>query len=207
MKTILLTIVLLLPVMLMSGCSSRKSEVGPEGIINPESAPLVQEKDENGMRLIDKDYFSLEAPENWQETSSLPGISLFMVNREEKIDDPAAQKINFRSYFSVSYQELADMNLDEQVEVVKSQVRQVAPDIEFFDGKSLTVNGSPARVLVGKLSQQGVNFKVMVVVAPEAVTKDGKGSGLWVMSFNTLEDNWNENEDLFYRIAGSFGVK
>jgi len=52
------------------------------------------------------DDFEVTLPAGWEKTAPAIGASAMAVNRNEKLDDPAAQKINFKSYLAVSYDTL-----------------------------------------------------------------------------------------------------
>ncbi len=164
----------------------------------PESAGL---ESQGRMRVVAKDDFSLQAPEGWLEAGAPVGVSLMLVNSEEQTTNSAANKINFKSYLSVGYDTLVDNTREQYLEVLKSNLRQSIPGVVFTNETALSINGRQTDVLELELSQQGVNFNVLMFVV------SGEGKDVWVISFNTLKESWDTYEDLFYQIAGSFKVK
>jgi len=152
--------------------------------------------------VVIKDAFSLEAPANWLEGASIPGVSLMMVNNSEEISDPAAKKINFRSYFSVSYDQLKEKTLTEYVRWLKEEdLTKLISGINFRDDETITINGRTAAVFKADFRQQGVDFTLLMFVIASGE------QDVWLVSFNTLADRSAEYESLFYEIAGSFRVK
>jgi len=199
----LLILILFFSLLIISGCTKKeaKTTVTPLQESKNKISDEAPAKSANQMRSVIKEDFTLEAPEAWLESESLPGVSLMMINSQERPTNSAAQKINFRSYFSVSYDQLGERNLEEQLEVLKKQIKQVAPDISFTTPSSILINGQETRVLEGDLRQQGVDFKVLIFMIA------GRDKDIWIMSFNTLQEDWLDNKDLLYQIGQSFKLK
>ncbi|KKQ96030.1 MAG: hypothetical protein UT22_C0044G0011 [Parcubacteria group bacterium GW2011_GWC2_39_11] len=57
---------------------------------------------EQSQNKLITDDFEINLPEGWRKTAPAMGSSAMAVNADEQLNDPAAQKINFRSYFAVS---------------------------------------------------------------------------------------------------------
>lgn len=155
-------------------------------------------KEEN---VLVTDDFSIERPEGWEQMSAPMGVSAIVVNVNEQITDPEAKKINFRSYFSVSYDTLQGKTEPEYFNYIKNSLTQALPEIKFTQEKQITINNDKAQALEADLTQQGVDFKVLMVI-----TK-GQGSDVWIISFNTLKSKWDGYKDLFYQTAGTFRLK
>ncbi len=129
------------------------------------------------------------------------GVSVIVVNTSEEIIDPALEKINFKSYYSVSYDTLRERTREEYITYIKDMVKQFAPDIIFSWEEDLKIKDSDGYKLEADLAQQGANFKVFIFLI------SGKNDDIWNMSFNSGLDNWPENKEIFNRIVESFIVK
>ena len=129
------------------------------------------------------------------------GASAMAVNANESINDPAAQKINFKSYFAVSYDTLQGKSMSEYEQIVKSGLQQTISNVVFTKEQDMTINGKSAHALEAELTQQGVNFKILLVVVR------GQGDDVWVMSFNTTKSSWDGYKETFYGVANSFNLK
>jgi len=63
------------------------------------------------------------------------------------------------------------------------------------------INSRTARAIEADLTQQGVNFKILIVAVK------GEGDDVWVISFNTLQSSWMAYQETFSDIANSFKLK
>lgn len=184
--------------LIFSGCSLKGANKIKDANQNQTLPPVVS----NEARLVARDAFSIEAPENWKESPALmPGISLMMVNSTEASARPEVKRINFKSYFSISYATLDEKNLEEYTAGLKKQLVNMVGDIEFQDLEPTVIDGRTARVFSADLNQQGLDFKFLMFVAA------GKNKDVWMISFNTLADDLEGYRDLFYKIATSFKEK
>jgi hypothetical protein len=151
-------------------------------------------------KIITND-FSINLPAGWQQSAPAMGTSAMAVNTNEQINDPAAQRINFKSYFAVSYDVFQGENLDDYIQIVKNQLLQAIPSTTFTKEQDMTINISSARAIEAELTQQGVNFKILIIAIA------GQGEDVWVISFNTAKSAWPEYEAIFYSIADSFSFE
>ena len=147
------------------------------------------------------DDFEVALPAGWEKTAPVMGASAMAVNADERLNDPAAQKINFKSYFAVSYDMLQGKSLSEYLQTVKNQLLQTISNVVFANEKDIMINNRSARAIEAELIQQGVNYKILMVVVA------GKGDDVWVISFNTIKSNWDEYKETFSNIAKSFSLK
>lgn len=166
-----------------------ENSVSEDGAGNQSSGKLVT------------DDFEIDLPAGWEEVAPPMGTSIMAVNKDEKLDDPAAQRINFRSYFAVSYDTLQGKGISEYLENVKSQLEQAIPNVVFRQEQNTTINGRTAWAVEANLTQQGVDFEILMVVVK------GEGDDVWVISFNTLQSSWAEYQETFSNIAHSFNLK
>lgn len=156
---------------------------------------------EQSQNKLITDDFEINLPEGWRKTAPAMGSSAMAVNADEQLNDPAAQKINFRSYFAVSYDTLQGESLNEYLQGVKSQLQQTISGVVFAQEHDTTINGKAARAFEASFIQQGVNFKILMVAVK------GTGDDVWIISFNTLQSAWAEYQKTFSDIAGSFSLK
>ena len=156
---------------------------------------------EQSQNKLITDDFEINLPEGWRKTAPAMGSSAMAVNADEQLNDPAAQKINFRSYFAVSYDTLQGESLNEYLQGVKSQLQQTISGVVFAQEHDTTINGKAARAFEASFIQQGVNFKILIVAVK------GTGDDVWIISFNTLQSAWAEYQKTFSDIAGSFSLK
>jgi len=147
------------------------------------------------------DDFSIDLPAGWKQTAPAMGASAMAVNADENINDPAAQKINFKSYFAVSYDTLKGKNINNYSQTIKDGLSQTFPDAIFSNEKDITINGNSAHTMEVEFAQQGVNFKILMVAVV------GQGDDAWVISFNTTKSAWDGYKEIFSNIANSFIVK
>lgn len=150
---------------------------------------------------LDKGGFFVMVPKGWKEAAAPTGVSAMVVNTGEEITDPALEKINFKSYYSVSYDTLGGRTREEYIAYIKDMVKRFAPAIIFSAEEDLKIKDSDVYKLEADLTQQGANFKVLILLIR------GKGDDIWNMSFNSGADNWAENKETFERIAESFTAK
>jgi hypothetical protein len=200
-----LIISLVLVSILAAGCSLKKTsglETDSNGANDAKRRPDLPKVVNNESRVVIKDAFSLEAPANWLEGASIPGVSLMMVNNSEEISSPAAKKINFRSYFSVSYDQLKEKTLAEYTRWLKEEdLTRLISGISFRDEETITLDGRTAAVFKADFKQQGVDFTLLMFIIASGE------QDVWLVSLNTLAESFAGYEDLFYEIAGSFRVK
>jgi len=147
------------------------------------------------------DDFSLDIPAGWIKTEPPIGASVMAVNMNEDINDPAAKKINFKSYLAVSYDTFQGKTMNEYIQTVKDSILQTIPNVIFSNEQDILVNDRPAHAIEAELVQQGVGFKILMAVIA------GEGEDIWVISFNTTKSSWDGYKEMFYGIVNSFTLK
>lgn len=147
------------------------------------------------------DDFEIVLPVGWKQAAPAMGASAMAVSANENLNDPAAQKINFRSYFAVSYDTFQGKTMNEYAQTVKDALKQAIPSVVFTKDQDMTINGKSSHGLEAELTQQGVNFKILMVII------SGKGDDVWGISFNTTKSGWDGYKETFYSIANSFSLK
>jgi hypothetical protein len=150
---------------------------------------------------LNRGGFSVLIPMGWKEVTAPTGVSAMVVNAGEKVNDPALQNINFRSYYSVSYDTLKEKTIEEYSAYIKNMVKEFAPDIIFTSEENIKINANDAYKLEADLNQQGADFKVLIFLIK------GKDNDIWNMSFNSGAADWEKNKEEFDRIAQTFIIK
>ncbi|MFA5392500.1 MAG: hypothetical protein WC306_02270 [Candidatus Paceibacterota bacterium] len=147
------------------------------------------------------DSFSINLPDGWTQTTAPTGATAMAVNSNDNITDPEAKKINFQSYFAVVYGALSGKSMKEYIQLVKDSLPQKFGSVVFVKEQDLTINGQQAHQIEIEINQQGVNFKVLLVLIK------GQADDAWMLSFNTTKSNWEDYQEIFYTTADSFIVK
>ncbi len=147
------------------------------------------------------DDFEISLPVGWQQAAPPVGASAMAVDNNEEISDPAAQKINFKTYVAVSYDTLQGKSLSEYLQSIKGQLQQALPGTVFSQEHDAVINSRTARAFEVDLTQQGASFKILIVAIK------GEDDDVWTMSFNTLQNSWMAYQETFSGIANSFKLK
>lgn len=181
--------------------AQNKTSAGSQGKTESGAGASNQTNTEQPQNKIITDDFSINLTTGWKQTAPAMGASAMAVNTDEYINDPAAQKINFKSYFAVSYDTLQGKSINDYLQTVKNGLSQAISNVVFTKEQDMTINGSSAHAIEAELTQQGVNFKILMVVVA------GQGEDVWVISFNTTKSSWDGYKETFYSIADSFSLK
>lgn len=160
----------------------------------------VPQPEEQEIFLV-KDDFSLLLPQGWRESAGFQGVAAMAINAEEEITDSDAKKINFRTYYSVTYDVLQGRTLEDYAEYVKESLRQLLVSVDFVSEGARNLSGREVYGIEMELFQQGINFKVLTLLIK------GEEDDVWLVSFNTVKDNWDQYQDLFQEIAASFKTR
>ncbi len=147
------------------------------------------------------DDFDIVLPVGWKKTEPAIGTSAMAINVNEQLNDPAAQKINFRSYFAVSYDTLQGKSMAEYMQTTKYALSQTVSSAVFANEQDVNINGRAVRAVEVELTQQGVNFKILIVAIR------GEGDDVWIISFNTIKSSWDGYREIFSNIVRSFNLK
>jgi len=160
-----------------------------------------QTDNEQLQKKLVTDDFEITLPVGWEQTTPAIGTSAMAVNENEKLDDPAAQKINFKSYFAISYDTLQKKSLSEYLQNIKNTLLQTISNVVFTNEQDIIIDNKPARAVEAELTQQGVDFKILMVVIA------GQQEDVWVISFNTTKSSWDGYKEIFSNITKSFSLK
>lgn len=146
------------------------------------------------------DDFTFLPPTDWVQITLPSTLTAYQNSKEVQPPGSAADKIHFRSYIAVSFDNANGQKLNELVDLVKQQIKSVAPTTSFTSETDGQIDNQPAKFMEADLSMQNVNFKVMVALIL-------KGDKYFTISNNTTADQWPGYRDIFYNTAESLKFK
>ncbi len=156
---------------------------------------------QNEETVLEKNDFSILVPEGWLESNAFPNIPAMVIYADEEITDPAAQKVNFRSYYSINYDALENKTIEDYADYIKESLSQIFENIDFTKETTTELNGQNVNTIEMEITQKEIDFKVLTFLIK------GKGNDVWIISFNTVKSNWDQYQELFQKIASSFKIK
>ncbi|MDP3244770.1 MAG: hypothetical protein Q8M83_03895 [bacterium] len=146
------------------------------------------------------DDFTFIPPTDWILITIPSTLAAYQNPKETQPQGSAAEKIHFKSYVAVSFDNANGQKLDEITNLIKRQIKSVAPTTSFTSETDGQIDGQPAKFMEADLFMQDVNFKVMVALVL-------KGDKFFTISNNTTTEKWPEYRDIFYGTAESFKFK
>jgi len=138
--------------------------------------------------------YSLILPLGWQTAKEDDAQSIFTYASE-------ISETNFKTYFSVSKDQIQGNTPDDYINYLKNQIRESAPGIRFDNENNVKINGQDAFAMDGYVRQNNIDFRILIVVI------EGNGDDLWVFNFNTIAGKWEDNAPVFVEILNSFNIK
>lgn len=155
---------------------------------------------QNTQNKIEKNEFIINLPEGWEEVETIAGSAATVVRSKEQINNTDAQKIGFRSYYSVVHDISSEKEVSIYLQNMRDSLAQAFPNIKFFNKESTTTDGNPVYYIEADLNQQNIDFKTLLAVQI-------KNDDVWIISFNTLKENWGAYQNSFYQVAENFKIK
>lgn len=144
--------------------------------------------------------FTFIPPAGWIQ-ANLPGVLVAYQNMQEtQPQGSAAEKINFKSYFAMSFDNANGRQIDQIAELVKQQTKSVAPTVSFVSETDGQVDNQPAKFIEADVLMQNVDFKVFLLIIL-------KGDKYYVLSGNTTAEKWPDNQSIFLNVAESLKFK
>jgi hypothetical protein len=137
---------------------------------------------ENKDRFIEKEKFSILLPKDWKEISSM-----------DKSINFSAQNNNPTINFHITSDTIKEEDKDNYLLYVKQSILKVLPE-----AKIILENKNEIKAL---LSHNGNNYKSWIKV------NFGNDNDVYLLTFNSLESDWKDNEPIFEKIAKSFEIK
>jgi hypothetical protein len=149
--------------------------------------------------FLENKYYTIKVPDKWGEEDN-PGAYSMIINSKEQIEDLNAQKINFRTYYSVVRDALGENNPADYFQNIIDSLKVQFSEIKIVKQEDQDLPAGKVHFIQTEIKQQNIDFAVLLAVFI-------KDRNVWVISFNTLKSNWDKYQDLFYEIAGSFNIK
>jgi hypothetical protein len=148
------------------------------------------------------DDFSIELPKNWKNTNdAIEGVSVIAMNSDEIINNAAAEEIGFKSYLAISPDALNERTMEDYMQQVKDELQIAIPEISFSEEADIYINDKLTKKLEADIMQENINFKVVVFIVQE------DENNVWILSYNTTDNNWDSYREEFYSSANSFILK
>lgn len=164
---------------------------------NPNTNSTIKSNDG---KIITDDY-EINLPYGWYKMDNpMPGVSLMVINGNEKPQEENTQKINFRSYFAITYT-TSEKNLEEYFPEYESTLKNAVKNAQIENVSDGNVNGYSAKFLELKTYQQNINFKAFVAIIK------GEGNDIWVISFNTTDKLWSSYTSFIPELLNTFKIK
>jgi len=146
------------------------------------------------------DDFTFFPPSGWIQTN-LPGtLVAYQNSKETQPKNSAAEKIHFKSYIAVSFDNTEATDISLIKDLVKNQTSSIVPNITFTSEKDGKIDGYPAKLMEADVFMQDVDFKIFLVIIL-------KGDKYYTISGNTTAQKWPEYKDAFYNVADSLKFK
>lgn len=143
------------------------------------------------------DTFSFVQPEGWEQRS-IQGTLVAFQDPNDSYPEGSVEATNqFKSYMAVVFDNVHERTMAEIVELNKEATIQANPSVAFTTEVEETIDGQPAIILEGQMTQQDVNFSIFMAFV-------AKGNRYFVVTGNTVTDKWDDYKDTFYGSARSF---
>lgn len=133
---------------------------------------------------------SFMVPEGWQKTTELGPLAF--INMDEDNGEST-----FRSYIFFLSEELNGRTSEQYYNYIKSRVESVSENYELLEEKD--ENGK--HIIVTKTDSEGASYVIAMAIA------EGLADNYWVISLNTLEEDWPQLEPIFYETIDSFKLR
>jgi len=147
------------------------------------------------------DDFEIIVPDKWVKSESqIPGVTLMVVNVGENNNDENIKKINFKSYYAITYT-TTEKSLNDYLPEYESEIKSAVSNVIIGNISDGSVNNYPAKFLELNINQQNIDFKTFVALIK------GEGNDVWILSFNTTTKQWSNYETLIPEILNSFKIK
>jgi len=152
-------------------------------------------------KSIDNAAFKIDIPDGWMEQPSISGVTATIVKDIEDHEEEELKNINFRSYFMITYDEMKSRTMSEYIDYIKEQVIKSIPDFAVDKEEPMTIGGQEGYSIEGHERQQGADFKSWLVLIRD------KKDGVWLISFNTAQKDWEKYLETAKATISSFVVK
>ena len=144
------------------------------------------------------DDFEITPPPGWEGRPAPEGVLAIAIKPSEVMTDTEATKIGFKSYFAVTKDTLQGNTKEEYVSFIGEELKKISSSVTLDTVWSTKVDRKDATVLDISMTEN-INFKISMFLVWD-------GDDIWVISFNTTEDKWNEYKDAFFTSGSSFST-
>ncbi len=152
-------------------------------------------------RILDEEAYSILIPAGWAQASTEDSRFLALVVKPMGDFDPLeSEEIDYNAYYAVNNTSLNQQTLEEYVNLLKQNLIIENSTITVFDQYSGVIDGQEAIYLGLQSFSGGQDYKTLLVFV-----KDNEW--VWALSFNTLSESWEEDEETFRGIAASLIIK
>ena len=169
-------------------------------LLGGEKEPTDGSEAGGGESVLEKNDFSIMMPKDWAETAAPTGVSAMVVNVNEEVTEPEAQRINFKTYYTVVYDTLNQRSREEYFQGMAASLNQAVPGFVVVREGEEKIDNQDAYFVEAEFNQRDIDFKILLVVFM------GEGESVWIVTFNGLKSAWDDYKDSFYQVARSFKV-
>lgn len=152
-------------------------------------------------RILDKKDFSMKIPTGWAEIQAMPSTTATVAYVKEAVTNETLKKINFRSYYAITFDALNKKTILGYSSFLKSTLQKLLPGIKFTQETTEKIADRDARIIEAEINQRGADFKILIAIIK------GDDDKVWTISFNTGKDTWDSYRDTFLDVTRSFQVK
>lgn len=149
---------------------------------------------------IETDLFSIKLIDGWVEAQPVYGSAATAINNNELINNLDAQKIGFKSYYSVLQDIYSEKTEKDYLDKIKASLKEGFVGVIISDGEAKDIDNRKLYFIESEFNQQNIDFKVLLAITI-------KDKDAWIISFNTLKENWEEYKNSFYQVAENFKIK
>jgi hypothetical protein len=152
-------------------------------------------------RILDEETYSILVPAGWAQASTEDSRFLALIVKPMGDFNPqSTEEIEYNAYYAVNNTELPQDSLEEYANLLKQNLIIEDSTIEVLDQYSGIINGREAIYLELQSFSGGQDYKTLLVFVED-------GEWVWALSFNTLSDSWEDDEETFHEIAESLTIK
>jgi|AntAceMinimDraft_18_1070375.scaffolds.fasta_scaffold02028_10 hypothetical protein len=167
---------------------------------NNRNTELELDDNNKEQEILEKDGFSINIPEGWEEIVGVSGISAMISNVNEENEGVALENMGFKSYFAVAYEDMPGIDPETYVAGVEDQIKVSQPDFKVISVTEEKINERDGYVIEGELYKEGSEFKIFMVVIK------GIGDNMWLITFNTGLKDWERYRNVFKETIESFNI-
>jgi len=167
---------------------------------NNRNTELELDDNNKEQEILEKDGFSINIPEGWEEIVGVSGISAMISNVNEENEGVALENMGFKSYFAVAYEDMPGIDPETYVAGVEDQIITSQPDFKVISVTEEKINERDGYVIEGELYKEGSEFKIFMVVIK------GIGDNIWLITFNTGLKDWERYRNVFKETIESFNI-